>query len=541
MNSVTTTTTQHQSLIDIIDGSWLKLRSIERLTRGIDRPQFVDMHAILFAMRGKARLTVDYDEHWLSPAAAILVKQGQSYSGENVDSEEVDLYVIRFEVREENGSVAVLPLPSLLPIADHEKLSEQIDALYRCWHDGTPLERLRAQSLFLASLYTLGKQKEHEHAVNARFSLDKSKAYIDEHYNETLTIDELARIAEISPKYYVDLFKKTYGLSTMDYVTEVRLNRAKELMVRSGANISEIAHLVGYRDEFYFSRRFKQSLGMSPTVYLKQRRRKFAAYTFPVIGYMLALDIMPYAAPLHPKWTAYYYKHYRSDIPLHLSAYRFNEDWELNINTLTEQGLDGIITLGTLSPEEKQRLERISPLLEITSTQDNWREQLRETAQLLDASGNVEAWLRQFDRKRRNLGELVRKQLGDSSVLAISVFKNQCYMNPTRGMKELLSDELALNMLVGTGAEQIRQPIGLEQIAALDADHIVLNVSREPETLHYWDSLQASSLWQDLKAVRRNHVYSVYSDPWNEYSAHAFERMLDDLYSRVCGYRPEQF
>ncbi|MDT2302956.1 AraC family transcriptional regulator [Paenibacillus larvae] len=95
---------------------------------------------------------------------------------------------------------------------------------------------------------------------DSRTALDRTRSYMDNHYNENLTIEQLAHMAEVSPKYFVDLFKKTYGKSAMDYVTEVRVNSAKKLMVRSDARLRDIAHQVGYNDEFYFSRKFKKRL-----------------------------------------------------------------------------------------------------------------------------------------------------------------------------------------------------------------------------------------------------------------------------------------
>ncbi|MDT2273884.1 AraC family transcriptional regulator [Paenibacillus larvae] len=107
---------------------------------------------------------------------------------------------------------------------------------------------------------------------------------MDNHYNENLTIEQLAHMAEVSPKYFVDLFKKTYGKSAMDYVTEVRVNSAKKLMVRSDARLRDIAHQVGYNDEFYFSRKFKRGWYVAKCLYEKpppENRSLFRSHSRP--------------------------------------------------------------------------------------------------------------------------------------------------------------------------------------------------------------------------------------------------------------------
>ncbi|MNJ49569.1 HTH-type transcriptional activator Btr [compost metagenome] len=82
------------------------------------------------------------------------------------------------------------------------------------------------------------------------------------------------------------------------------------------------------------------------------------------------------------------------------------------------------------------------------------------------------------------------------------------------------------------------QAVSTEQLAGLEADRILLNVCQEPESLGYWKSLQMSRPWQDLKAVRKNNVYMISSDPWREYSAYACLRMIDDLLLHIHGNRP---
>ncbi|MGV7801935.1 AraC family transcriptional regulator, partial [Mycobacterium kansasii] len=66
-----------------------------------------------------------------------------------------------------------------------------------------------------------------------RQALERVKEYIEDHYDEDLTIEQLANLSELSPKYFVEVYKKTYGHSAMDYLAHVRLNKAKQLMLGS--------------------------------------------------------------------------------------------------------------------------------------------------------------------------------------------------------------------------------------------------------------------------------------------------------------------
>lgn len=522
-----------------LDSLWVKLTGAEWIPRGRIEPQLVDSHALLVIKQGKGRLTIDLQECRVDADISYLVSPGQTIAVYPEGDDPFSLYLIRFRVKREDGSEANLPASGKLPPPPHAEAGTSGEALHQHWTEGGPLERLRAQAVLQEWLYWILKPIPRTSAANSRAALERTKAYIDSHYHENLTLEQLARIAELSPKYYADLFKKTYGLSTIDYVTEARLNHAKRLIAQSDMKLSDIAHQVGYNDEFYFSRKFKQATGLTPSAYAKNRRSKVAAYMSPVAGHLLALNLMPYAAPLHPKWTPYYYNVYRTDIPLHLSAYRFNEDWEANIAALTDTRPDAIITLDYLHQGERERLEAIGPLLVIPSKEVDWRQQLRMIARFVNADGDAETWLTQFERRLKLIRESVRRELSDESILPISFFKGQFFYCPTRGMTEVVRQELRLNLLGPFEEARYNTPIAADKIAELDADRILLNVCQEPETLAEWRIRQASSLWQDLKAVRRNKVYNLPSDPWREYSAHAAGRMTEDLARRLCGDRPD--
>ncbi len=68
-------------------------------------------------------------------------------------------------------------------------------------------------------------------------------------------------MAGISPKHYSETFKKLYGQSVTEYITDIRITNAKKLMAKANCKLREIAHQIGYQDEFYFSRIFKKHTG----------------------------------------------------------------------------------------------------------------------------------------------------------------------------------------------------------------------------------------------------------------------------------------
>jgi two-component system, response regulator YesN len=104
----------------------------------------------------------------------------------------------------------------------------------------------------------------------ANGKLGKAKDYIDKHYHHPLTLEEVAEYVGISPHYFSKLFKDRFGMTFIDYVTEVRMAHAKREMCDPNKSLKEICFLVGYNDPNYFSRVFKKHTGISPTEYRKK-------------------------------------------------------------------------------------------------------------------------------------------------------------------------------------------------------------------------------------------------------------------------------
>lgn len=100
-------------------------------------------------------------------------------------------------------------------------------------------------------------------------SVKIAQLYVNEHFREPVTLEEIAKHVGLNDTYLSSIFKKQIGKSLIDYLTEVRVHRAKELLMNSDLNISEIAEQVGFNDAKYFTKRFKKFTGVSPNEYRK--------------------------------------------------------------------------------------------------------------------------------------------------------------------------------------------------------------------------------------------------------------------------------
>jgi two-component system response regulator YesN len=97
--------------------------------------------------------------------------------------------------------------------------------------------------------------------------LRKAIDYIHEHYNEQVTLNEVAENIYVSTYYISRMFKKELGKSFVDYLNDVRIEKAKELLKDVKYKTYEVAEMVGISDPHYFSKLFKKYSGMTPSEY----------------------------------------------------------------------------------------------------------------------------------------------------------------------------------------------------------------------------------------------------------------------------------
>ena len=106
------------------------------------------------------------------------------------------------------------------------------------------------------------KKEKHENNV-----INQAKQYMNGNYSRELSLDEMSRRLDLSPYYFSKLFKEEVGVTFMDYLTKLRIEKAKDLLLHSNKTMKEICSEVGYADPNYFSRIFKKNTDLTPTEY----------------------------------------------------------------------------------------------------------------------------------------------------------------------------------------------------------------------------------------------------------------------------------
>lgn len=98
--------------------------------------------------------------------------------------------------------------------------------------------------------------------------IEKIKNYISKNFTKSISVEELADIAELSTSHFRKIFREIVGMSATQYAIYMRINKAKDLLISGSANVSEAAFQSGFKDVYYFSAMFKKITGENPSKYL---------------------------------------------------------------------------------------------------------------------------------------------------------------------------------------------------------------------------------------------------------------------------------
>lgn len=218
------------------------------------------LYAVAFKFDGKTIYRCDGKDYVSDNEHLVLLPKQKEYTYSIL---EPDLCVmIEFD------SDADIPDFYSYKIGDSAEIAKIFKRLYRVWSTKGNGYKLAALNDFYNILYKahLSDTVSYE-ASQKRKILQPAVSYVQEHYKENLTNEMLADIVGISEIYFRSLFKKIYHVSPMQYVRNVRIEKAKGLLLGDYNSVSYIAEATGFANIYSFSRTFKKETGVSPTEY----------------------------------------------------------------------------------------------------------------------------------------------------------------------------------------------------------------------------------------------------------------------------------
>ena len=127
------------------------------------------------------------------------------------------------------------------------------------------LARLFMAHLYRCHVYGSIDENRYDKYSERTIGMNMAVKYIHDNYNETISLEELARMTNFSKYYFCSLFKEFTGESFREYQNRLRVKKAEEMIRGTDMPITDVAFACGFNDSNYFARKFKQITGMTPS------------------------------------------------------------------------------------------------------------------------------------------------------------------------------------------------------------------------------------------------------------------------------------
>jgi len=240
-----------------------------------DRINGLEYYQIIICTSGKGLLKVCGEEYEISAEMGFLLKPGVAHEYYSLESPWTTYWILfdgagsemlPFISQSENYSVFYL--------SNREKLLFEHQAMYNL-AEKNALSNKNALSAacyqFLLdmndSIIDCRAGNEEQNAER----LNKVIRYLENNYTKDILLEDMAKLAEITPQYLCRLFQSTLRMRPMEYVLYLRMKEAKTLMLTDkNMPVNEIAAAVGYHDTSYFCRMFRKNTGLTPGEFKKR-------------------------------------------------------------------------------------------------------------------------------------------------------------------------------------------------------------------------------------------------------------------------------
>jgi len=421
---------------------------------------------------------------------------------------------------------ALLATAGLLHIPSAATIVTYMEELY---FNRLPVRELRhAQNQLLVHQLVLMLLELHEaNSTVSEQGMEQTIAYIEQHYASKITREQLSGIAGVSEAHYSVLFKRLTGYSSSEYISRLRIHRAIELLKGTGGMLREIAQKVGFKDEFYLSRRFKQQTGCSPSSYMAEAPQRIAVLLTPYGGHLLALGIKPSVEMLEQSGF------------IEAEGLNFAEttvfiDSECTLEqikaALVETNTQLIITTRqsqmNWGPMPEQ-LRVIAPVVEVPWLEVGWKTHLLLIAKAVQRSEEAERWLANFEREELKARQHIQALPVAEEVITILVLDpKELLVYGARNIGYTIYHSLGLRppAIIGKALEEYGEqfhaiPIEAEELGDYAGDRLLVIVfSDVTGSMAHADRIFESTHWQSLPAVQRKAVHMLDQEEWVPYN-----------------------
>lgn len=509
------------------------LQNISYAIQSLNKQQYSSgFYTLFIVMNGSGMLEIGHDTIHLIEEKCILIPPNNTVKI-HIANEHLCFYQLQFNiVNLSNKQASISHFTSireqrLLPFSPCHRL---LDAIYQNRHaedEHTVFEQhVHFQELML---FILRQAMPKLVQKNDRQSVEQSINYLHKHFEKEWTVEQLAELADVPRWNYTRIFKDITGQIPLHYLNNVRIEKAKQLLMMTNDRVFEISQSVGFNNEYYFNRRFKEHVGISPGQYRKNQSNNLRVFAPFLEDFFVALGITPIAQFSHPKWGKQDYLGLQEVPDIDVQNGEMNQLFQYKPTLI-------MLDAGVERWESCHHLNELAPIFHISHPGEDWQSTLFKIADLTGKTSMMQGVIMQYEDKVQQARAILSQSVYGQSVafLRISAIGITLYAGPECGYTgPILYRDLGLMphpLVWSIPHNQRKAQLTFDQLLQLDADHLFITFDKQHSIYENEErTILKTPTWKNLAAVKTNCVYEVDFLTWMNYGILSHGKKIDDV------------
>jgi AraC-like DNA-binding protein len=502
------------------------------------------LNVILAIAGGKGTFRINDQTYELAEGSVILLPAQSHAALIGNLSQPLHTYMISISSQEQASPLSsgamvqrseIASRSSVLFFSHEPQIVADVEELYIHRLPANEARHVQNQMTFYRIILRLLEQQDAKYAASEQPSMERSITYLENHFGEKITREQLAAMAGISQSHYSILFRQLTGFTPNGYLSRLRVHRAKELLMSGSGTLREIAQKVGYKDEFYLSRRFKQQTGVSPSDYSGGSLQRIAVLLAPYASHLLLLGLVPSVIISE---SSEYLNTIDLPPPQSMMFINANGSAEQVRSVLLDNDIELIIAANEHMHQfglPSGHLRGAAPIVEVPWMKMGWKDHLRLIAQAIQRSDRAEEWLAVFEKEEQAARAIVQKSGVANETFTILVIKpEELLVYGARNVGYVMYQSLGLQPPAKIGQELEKlgdefHSVPIERSELVDYAGSRIFVIVFPDTkgsTAHAERIFLSSDWRELPAVRQNRVQRLDKDEWVPYNPVSIQLQL---------------